>query len=133
MKNSILSAPTYHFYRGGALLDSFSGAIPQKLMELLQKHKPDAGPARANWKLLALTGVLVAGVAAALRQSQRSALQALPAAAQSLVGEPAGPDAALLPRDERPDEEEEAPARQGPPAKAASTPSRGATHSNGHV
>jgi hypothetical protein len=87
-KNAVLSAPTYHFYRkgaprrcaplaapisdaagrlsSGALLDSFSGALPHKLMELLGKHKGDAPAQRGGLKLLALLVAVSAGVAAAL-------------------------------------------------------------------
>jgi len=61
----VLNAPTYAFYRRGLLLESFSGAIPQRLLELLAKHKGQR-PTGAPWKLLSLGAVaLVTLVAAA--------------------------------------------------------------------
>lgn len=42
MKKAVLAAPTYHFYRAGVLLASFSGAMPSRIVELLDAHKGDA-------------------------------------------------------------------------------------------
>lgn len=127
MKHSILSAPTYHFYRGGVLVESFSGAVPQKLLELLAKHKDPAGTRASSWKLVALTGLLVTGVALALRggrPSQRE--EAVTAPATAAAEQPAASGAGTG------EEEEAPPVRQGPAAKPASAPSRGATHAPGN-
>jgi len=79
LKNNVLNAPTYAFYRRGLLLESFSGAIPQRLLELLAKHKGQR-PSGAPWKLLSLGAVaLVTLVAAASWGTPRSEAPSLAA------------------------------------------------------
>ena len=62
-KRAVLAAPTYHFYREGQQLASFSGALPNKLVELLDTHKGETPAKRGGSKLLTLLGVLLAGSA----------------------------------------------------------------------
>jgi hypothetical protein len=113
----------------GTLLDSFSGALPQKLMELLARHKGEGSKPRANWLLVALLG----GVAAAVTFAVRAALQDAPAAHQAAASRPAAPAssrqgdasgdavAAPLPPPEEQEERVRAPAK-----KSGSGPSKGA-------
>ena len=63
-KLGVLSAPTYQLRRGGLLLDSLQGAVPQRLIEMLALHKgPSAQSGKLSLKLVLLAGVLATTVA----------------------------------------------------------------------
>ena len=125
-KRAVLAAPTYHFYRAGEMVTSFSGAMPHRLIELLDTHKGKAEAKRGGTKLMALLGILAAGGAAlALSNALSRAKPAAPAAAI---------EAAPPPPPERAEEHAADPAAEGegarelaaPVKKAASSPSAGA-------
>ena len=128
-KKAVLAAPTYHFYRAGELLTSMSGAMPHRLIELLDEHKGKAAAKRGGTKLLALLGMLLAGGAVlAWSNSQSSPAKKAPAP-------PIEAAVAAQPPPERADENATQPAAEGEPAhelpaapaqKAASSPSAGA-------
>jgi hypothetical protein len=107
--------------RAGTLLDSFSGALPAKLMELLAKHKGAGSKPRANWLLVALLG----GVAAACLLAVSAALKDAPAAPVAA----AAPPAEARPGDAEaaaPEEQESEPLLRAPAKKSAGGPSKGA-------
>jgi hypothetical protein len=107
--------------RAGTLLDSSSGALPAKLMELLAKHKGAGSKPRANWLLVALLG----GVAAACLLAVSAALKDAPAAPVAA----GAPPAAARPGDAEaaaPEEQESEPLLRAPAKKSAGGPSKGA-------
>jgi hypothetical protein len=79
-KKAVLAAPTYHFYRAGELVTSFSGAMPHRLIELLDTHKGAAEAKRGGTKLMALLGILAAGGAALALANSLSSKRAAAAA-----------------------------------------------------
>ena len=120
-KKAVLAAPTYHFYRAGELVTSFSGAMPHRLIELLDTHKGAAEAKRGGTKLMALLGILAAGGAALALANSLSSKRAAPAAAPLPppvhAAEPAAEPAA---------ESEAARELHAPVKKVASSPSAGA-------
>ena len=70
-KHGVQSAPTYQLWRSGKMLEVLQGAVPQKLMELLAKHKGSSPSGRISGKLVALACVLVVAVATAVAASRR--------------------------------------------------------------
>lgn len=70
-KHGVQSAPTYQLWRSGKMLETLQGAVPQKLMELLSKHKGSSPSGRISGKLVALACVLVVAVATAVASSRR--------------------------------------------------------------
>ena len=72
-KLGVLSAPTYQLRRGGLLLDSLQGAVPQRLIEMLALHKgPSAQSGKLSLKLVLLAGVLATSVALMSRRRATS-------------------------------------------------------------
>ena len=107
-------------------MDSFSGAVPQKLMELLAKHKGDA-PRRGPWVLLALlAGVAGAGawaIASAMRDVSAPEPPAPPPAGTALAAD-AAPGVAEV--DALPGPPAAEGAARAPAKKASAAPSKGA-------
>ena len=124
-KKAVLAAPTYHFYRAGELVTSFSGAMPHRLIELLDTHKGKAEAKRGGTKLMALLGILAAGGAALALANALSSKPAAPAAA--IEAAPVPPPAhADEPAAEPAADSEAARELHAPVKKAASGPSAGA-------
>ena len=109
----------------GQLLASFSGAMPNRLVELLDLHKGDTQAKRGGRKLLALLGILLAGGACIVLLNA----QPQPAAAPPVVppspppqeDEAAGGAEAVAAPDGEPTREPQSPVK-----KQASSPSKGA-------
>ena len=125
-KKAVLAAPTYHFYRAGELVTSFSGAMPHRLIELLDTHKGKADAKRGGTKLMALLAILAAGGAAlALSNALSRAKPAAPAAA--FEASPPPPPVHAAENAAEPGAEGEATRELAAPVKkAASSPSAGA-------
>ena len=125
-KRAVLAAPTYHFYRAGEMVTSFSGAMPHRLIELLDTHKGKAEAKRGGTKLMALLGILAAGGAAlALSNALSRAKPAAPAAAIE-APPPPPPERAEENAADHAAESEGARELAAPVKKAASSPSAGA-------
>lgn len=115
----------------GELLASFSGAMPNKLVELLDTHKGETPVKRGGSKLLTLLGVLAVGGALIVFLNTRSSQ---PAPAPPVVPSPlpqeegaaggaSAEDAVAPPSDAVPTREPQQPAK-----KQAASPSKGARH-----
>ena len=123
-KRAILSAPTYHFYRASELLASFAGAMPNRLVELIEEHRGEETAKRGGRKLLALLGVLLAGGALLAFSNARSSqpAPALPVPSSPPPKEEAAAEASA--QDAAPPADAAEPARE----LQASGPSKGARH-----
>ena len=131
-KRAVMVAPTFHYYRGGQLLATFSGAMPNKLVELLDEHKGKTPRKRGGSKLLTLLGVLTVGGALLVFFNSRGSK---PAPAPPVTPSPpppqeeaaaeasAGDEAVPPPPDAAPTREPQAPVK-----KQAAGPSKGARH-----